>query len=349
MSGVALQVASTALRCSAAFTTTRSVTTTACMLGIKSRWVAPLRKELYKRQKKMYKKGIAHKFSRSEFIEWNYDAELFAFGKRLHEEFEGSLLREALTDSSYIAQEMSHQQALGVTSPALTLKSNTELAAAGATVIADYCAKYLRAALPVLPEEGISALVEHLSSEEIMSKVGYGIGLKDLILCQDYPPSATTAAKSFQAVVGALNASVGLTRCQTFVRDFVVSQLVGKDISDIWQIDRPMELLTDILARSGCGKPEPRLMFQTGKNTVEAVYQVGIYSDKNFMGSGYGETVETAVAEAAYSSIKKLFQITESSNPLPFGKDADAIALPHNSNILLDEWSIDKAKNVVTC
>ncbi|KAG7159587.1 Ribosomal protein L44-like, partial [Homarus americanus] len=50
-------------------------------------------------------------------------------------------------------------------------------------------------------------------------------------------------------------------------------------------IDRPMELLTDILARSGCGKPEPRLMFQTGKNTVEAVYQVGIYSDKNFMGS----------------------------------------------------------------
>lgn len=80
---------------------------------------------------------------------------MYAFGKRLQEDFEGSLLREALTDSSYIVQETSHQQALGVIVPALTMKSNNELAAVGAKIISDYCVKYLRASLPLLPEEGI--------------------------------------------------------------------------------------------------------------------------------------------------------------------------------------------------
>lgn len=40
------------------------------MYGIKSRWVAPYRKELLKRQKKMEKMGIEHKLKRSEYIEW---------------------------------------------------------------------------------------------------------------------------------------------------------------------------------------------------------------------------------------------------------------------------------------
>lgn len=47
-----------------------------------------------------------------------------------------------------------------------------------------------------------------------------------------------------------------------------------------------MKVLNGILARSGCGEPEPRLIFQSGKNTIQAVYQVGVYADRNFMGSG---------------------------------------------------------------
>lgn len=297
----------------------------------------------------MEKKGIAHKFKRSEYIEWNYDAELYAFGKRLQEDFEGSLLREALTDSSYIAQEVSRQQALGVTVPALTMKGNSELAAVGANIIYDYCVKYLRASLPLLPEEGIRSLVEFLTSEEIMCEVGYGIGLKDLILCQEYPPSPTTAAKSFKAVVAALNTSSGLILCQSFVRDFVVSQLVGKDLSEIWKIEQPMDLLTDILTRSGCGHPEPRLIFQSGKNTLQAVYQVGVYSDKKFLGTGFGESIEIAVEEAAHDCLRKLFHITESSSPLPFGKEAKKIILKDETNLTLEEWSIGKAQNVVMC
>ena len=89
------------------------------------------------------------------FTHRNYDAELYAFGKRLQEEFDGDALREALTDSSYIACEVQRQQELGVTDPGLTMNNNQELAANGERIITDYCVAYLRAALPLLPEEGI--------------------------------------------------------------------------------------------------------------------------------------------------------------------------------------------------
>ena len=44
----------------------------------------------------------------------NYGAELFAFGCRLGEKFEESLLREALTTEEYAKAEARRQQELGV-------------------------------------------------------------------------------------------------------------------------------------------------------------------------------------------------------------------------------------------
>lgn len=53
--------------------------------------------------------------------------------------------------------------------------------------------------------------------------------------------------------------------------------------------------------------------------------------------------------EAAHDALRRFFQITDSASPLPFGKDADAIPLKTEANISLDDWSIDKAKNIITC
>lgn len=309
----------------------------------------PLYQELRQRHIKMKRLGLVPVTKRNEFIEWNYDAELYAFGKRLQEEFDGDALREAMTDPSYITKETQRQQELGVSDPGLAMNNNKELAARGEAVITEYCFGYLRTALPLLPEEGISALVEYLLSEEMMSAVGYGIGLRDLILCEEHPPSSSTMARCFQAVVGALSVSSPAPRCQAFVRDFVVAQLVGKDIDTIWKVENPMGVVADILHESGRGEPEPRLIFQSGQETLQAVYHVGVYSDKKFMGSGYGETVETAVKEAAHDALRKLFQITDSASPLPFGKDADMLPLKTEANISLDNWSIDKTKNIITC
>lgn len=53
---------------------------------------------------------------------------------------------------------------------------------------------------------------------------------------QEHPPSSTTMARCFKAIVGALSVSAPAVHCQAFVRDFVVAQLVGKDIDDIWKV-----------------------------------------------------------------------------------------------------------------
>lgn len=331
----------------------RTVCCSAQVFGIKSRWVAPLYRELKHRHKRMEQKrkekGEVVINKRSEFIEWNYNAELYAFSKRLQEEFDSDALREALTHASYIHKERQRQQELGVSDPGLAMEDNNQLAAKGERVIADYCTAYLRAALPLLPEEGVSSLVDYLLSEDVMSAVGYGIGLRDLVLCEEHPPSPSTMARCFQAVVGALSVSSPDPRCQAFVRDFVVAQLVGKEVDSIWKIENPKAVLADILHKSSRGEPEPRLIFQSGTTTLQAVYHVGIYSDKEFLGSGYGESVETAVEEAAHDALRRLFQITESAPPLPFGKEAEALLLKSKSNISLDEWSIDKVKNVFVC
>ncbi|XP_045122215.1 39S ribosomal protein L44, mitochondrial-like [Portunus trituberculatus] len=337
------------LRSSCSATINRGISSSARVFGIKSRWVAPMYRTLKHRHTRMKSLGLLPSSKRSEFIEWNYDAELYAFGKRLQEEFDGDALREALTDASYITKEMQRQQELGVSDPGLAMSNNKELAAKGETLITQYCFGYLRAALPLLPEEGISALVDYLLSEDVMSAVGYGIGLRDLILCEEHPPSSSTMARCFHAVVGALSVSSPALQCQAFVRDFVVAQLVGKDIDAIWKVENPMGVLADILHQSGQGEPEPRLIFQSGQETLQAVYHVGVYSDKKFMGSGYGETVETAVKEAAHDVLRKLFQITDSANPLPFGKDADVLPLKTEASVSLDNWSIDKTKNIISC
>lgn len=48
---------------------------------------------------------------RSAYLEWNYDAELYAFGARFGENFEEGLLRTALTHQSHL--HMQQQQNKG--------------------------------------------------------------------------------------------------------------------------------------------------------------------------------------------------------------------------------------------
>ena len=80
--------------------------------------------------------------------------------------------------------------------------------------------------------------------------------------------------------------SSGEDRAKEFVRDFILVQLAGKDVNELWEPEDPMKMLADILNREGRGKPEPRLVGESGKNTILAAYQVAVYSDKQFMGLG---------------------------------------------------------------
>lgn len=85
----------------------------------------------------------------------NYHAELFAFGKRLGEEFQKDLLQRAFTHRSYIVQEEMRQKEVGIEDPKLSLEDNQELNRRGEMLMSAYLKCHLRVALPRFPEEGI--------------------------------------------------------------------------------------------------------------------------------------------------------------------------------------------------
>ncbi|CAK1590313.1 unnamed protein product [Parnassius mnemosyne] len=275
------------------------------------RWVAPTLMELKRREDKL---GGKITNPRNTFLEWNLEAELFAFGKRLNEEFDSDLLLQAFTDRSYVIKEEMKQKEIEFN---IKMKDNKELAEEGEKFIEQYIQVYLETVLPKFPLEGISGIKAHLTCEETLANISLHLGTKDIILASEYPVDNYILAKTFKAIVGALLRSAGEERAAHFVRDFVITQLQGKDINEYWKIEDPWIMLVDILEKDGI-KIEPRLIGEVGKNTLLACYRVGLYVDKKLFSSGFGETVSSAKEVAALEALKKIFGTEDSMAPINF-------------------------------
>ncbi|XP_067015421.2 large ribosomal subunit protein mL44 [Anabrus simplex] len=309
------------------------------------RWVAPTLRELKRRRDKL---GPEPPSKRSSFLEWNYKAEQYAFGKRLNEEFREDLLLQAFTHRSYIIQEEEKQKEVGIEDPQLDLQDNRELVETGDQFIRQYISTYIRRSLPRFPEEGIRAVCDYLMSVELLAHISSGIGTKDLILSSDFPPEPLTLANTFKAVVAVLLESSGTKQAGRFVLDFVVTHLSGVDVNDIWHPEDCIKTLADILSREGRSEAEPRLLGEVGRNTVLAAYHVGMYVDKELIGKGVGETIDIAKEMAALDALKKMFCTTDSMSPFLFhlDVDVDGKSVDPVQNVSIENWS---QRNIVQC
>ena len=83
--------------------------------------------------------------------------------------------------------------------------SNLNFCIIGSKVIEESVKGFVRSSLPFMPEEGVEAIKDYLTSDEMLSRVAYHIGTKDLILSKEYPPSRETKADVLKAIVGALS------------------------------------------------------------------------------------------------------------------------------------------------
>lgn len=79
---------------------------------------------------------------------------------------------------------------------------------------------------------------------------------------------------------------MNLEHTSIFVRDILISALVEKDLMEIWCPEDPGEILNNILEREHREIAEARIIAETGSNTLIPVYQVGVYSNEEFLGSG---------------------------------------------------------------
>lgn len=78
----------------------------------------------------------------------------------------------------------------------------------------------------------------------------------------------------------------GKEKAENFILDLIITQLIGKEITDIWEIPNPMGTLRNILQKYGKSDPEPRLLHESGRNTIFSTYVVGLYIDKELIGQG---------------------------------------------------------------
>ncbi len=92
-------------------------------------------------------------------------------------------------------------------------------------------------------------------------------------------------------MVGALAKDQNEKRAENFVLDFILTYLVDKDLLEIWEIPNPSLNLKRILNRERLPAPEPRLLRESATGTIEACYVVGIYVNKELIGSGKSSNI----------------------------------------------------------
>lgn len=247
--------------------------------------------------------------NRTSFTDWNPNAELFAFGKRLSEDFKLPVLQQAFIHSSYNAQEVEKQKEIGIEDPTVEIQDNQKLIESGSQLLNTYVLQFVQGKLLSAPEQLKSAVVEFLVSNEVLANLARNLGASELIMSAEFPVQDETLANTFRSIVGALAESSGTERTNTFIHDFVCTTLSQLDWADLWKVENPYQELEKVCAASQLAPPEPRLIGSCGKNTLLAAYNVGIYCDKKMIGSGFGETVETAIAEASVDALRGLYKI----------------------------------------
>lgn len=281
------------------------------------RWVSPVQVELTAR-KKAAKVVIEPK--RNTFLDWNRDAELYAFSKRLLEEFDTAKLDQAFTHKNYAYSEESRMKKLEM-GENISIPHNEELIQRGWEVTSKAVYTYLENNLKSVPQEVIKALRDYLMRHEVLAKASLHIGTRDIILTEEYPVEETTLANTFLAIVAALEQSTNANRAANFVKDFLIVALADKDLTEMWTPSNPVEYLNDLLAKSARPSAEPRIIGHTGRNTLLSAYHIGMYSNQEFLGSGFGDSIQEAMDIAALNAIFRIFGLLDSSTPLRFNTE----------------------------
>ncbi|VDN24142.1 unnamed protein product [Gongylonema pulchrum] len=287
--------------------------------------------------------------SRSAYPNWNYDAEIYAFGHRIGApETDKELLVRALTDNSFyrradIADESTNAQPSRQDSYS-SLADNEQLAEHG-KVVSSYPLQHTSAAalirnvvvvqLADLDMEEVFPLAEPLRVLQcFMSANG----------CDEVEPRLLHSAGEISAepifiagiyankkLIG--KASVGAA---ALIRNVVVVQLADLDMEEVFPLAEPLRVLQCFMSANGGDEVEPRLLHSAGEISAEPIFIAGIYANKKLIGKGPGETKRIAADMAAMDALMRIWGVT-ADKKFPFGElesldnQIDPFLKPHYS------------------
>ena len=99
---------------------------------------------------------VPHKLRhRKEWLDWNYDCEIYAFNNRLKEKFDEQTLKRAFIMKSYSDQKILQQEKELEALKEIELENNEEFVDSGRELCDRFISLYLRCFLRQIPEQGI--------------------------------------------------------------------------------------------------------------------------------------------------------------------------------------------------
>ncbi|XP_003745094.1 39S ribosomal protein L44, mitochondrial [Galendromus occidentalis] len=280
---------------------TRKCLEASLALGVRGykRSLFPTLTVLKKRQDKV---GV-HIPQRSAVVEWDFDREVNIFCKRFSVQ-PGPSIRDAFRSQAFVENENEQRVKIGL--EPLALSSNKQLAESGLERLREVLTTQISEIYPKLPQQGVEAVRNFLCSPESLTDVASQMGFAPLVIRPGDGEAVEPELmrEAFLAVFGSIENQ------GDFCRRYVLIQLAGKDIMDIWHPIDVSQLLNSILKKRNQPPYEPRLIGDAGRNTLESVFYVAIYSDRKFLGKGAHETQAAAVDVAVRDALKRVFGIT---------------------------------------
>ncbi|OQR74492.1 39S ribosomal protein L44 [Tropilaelaps mercedesae] len=251
---------------------------------------------------------------RCSYLEWDFSRELDALCRRLGIE-RTEKMRDSFVSQGYADEEEQKLKDLGL--PLAPIHSNATMAQEGLVKLREVLKSQLRECYPYLPGQALDFLQQYLVSPDMLVDIASQMGLQPFIFRtgtgQDVSPELL-----YDAVLALFFA---VREPDELCRRFFLVQLCGKDVFDLWNPKDVTHMLNTLLQQQKLPPYEARLIGETGRNTLESLFYVGVYAGGKQLGKGAGSTQAQALDVAVRDALRRAFGVTRDARS-PFERMA---------------------------
>ncbi len=246
---------------------------------------------------------------------WDYSTELSALARRIGYSIETlPSLQTALTDRPLFSKVGFHEKP----------PEHSRLAVLGRATLKFYVHESLFYTFPKLEGSMLVDLGNYLTNDTALCKLADYLGVVDLIKTERVLNSGSNAkfiSSILSSVVGAVYENQGPGSARSFVHNFIVSQLGGKNIQEVIKLEHPRFMLQSILKEQGLPRAESRLVKESGRSTHFPTFQVAVFTGERLLGEGHGSSIKRAEREALLTALMSQFNTQLANVPLPSDSD----------------------------
>lgn len=138
-----------------------------------------------------------------------------------------------------------------------------------------------------------------------------------LITSQNFSENSAYALAT-RSIIGALWASTQQTQpdlSSRFIDEHILSRQL--DVTRLFQFEQPTRELAGLCRRQGLAKPISKLLAESGRSSKAPVFIVGVFSDSEKLGEGFGSSLKEAKARAATDALMKWYCYEPMENQAP--------------------------------